>query len=315
MKKSLVALGLCLTLFMAAPVSAQPRDREIRLGVVTFTMMAPYFVAVVRAIEAEAQKHPNVRLIVADANRDVAKVTSDIEDLIARRVDGFIMNISPLEALPGPMAAIRKAGIPVVLVNRKLVGAEYNSWIGVDNFKTGEGVGEEIVKRMGGKGVLLMMRGGPADNSTGNARRDGVLSKVRGTGIQTVIAPEFGGWTEDGGFRVMEDMLAKHRVIDAVFCENDSMCLGALKAITDARRPTRIMIFGFDGQREALRQISLGGSYMATGLNSATMIGRMGFQRMMAILGGAKVEKDTIFPVKVITAENVAQYFDPKSIF
>lgn len=120
------------------------------------------------------------------------------------------MNISPLEALPGPLAAIKRAGKPIVLLNRKLKGGDYNVWIGVDNFNTAAGIGEQIVKRLGGKGTLLMMRGGPEDNSTGNARRDGVLTKVKGTGINVIIAPEFGKWTEDGGIRVMEDMLAKH---------------------------------------------------------------------------------------------------------
>ena len=71
-----------------------------------------------------------------------------------------------------------------------------------------------------------MLRGGPEDNSTGNARRDGVLSKVKPSGIQVVMAPEFGKWTEDGGIRVMEDMLAKHKQLNAVFCENDSIVSG-----------------------------------------------------------------------------------------
>ena len=120
-----------------------------------------------------------MRTFVADGNGDVAKVNSDIEDLLAKGVDGLIMNISPLEALPGGMAAIKKAGKPLVLVNRRLKGGEYDAWIGVDNFNTAAGVGEVIAKRMGGKGNLLMIRGGPEDNSTGNARRDGVLSKVK----------------------------------------------------------------------------------------------------------------------------------------
>ena len=225
-------VGLCGLLAFAAPAAAQ---KETRIGIVTLQMKAPYFIAMVRALEAEGRAH-NVRTFVADGNGDVAKVNSDIEDLLAKGVDGLIMNISPLEALPGGMAAIKKAGKPLVLVNRKLKGGEYDAWIGVDNFNTAAGVGEVIAKRMGGKGNLLMIRGGPEDNSTGNARRDGVLSKVKDTGIKVTFAPEFGKWTEDGGIRVMEDMLAKHKDINAVFCEGDVMCLGAQKAIADAGR-------------------------------------------------------------------------------
>lgn len=315
MKPILITM-ICLTLILGLTGHGQAQGKkELHIGMITLQMRSPYFIAMVRAVEAEAAQFKNVKLTVADGRGDVAKVSADIEDLIAKRVDGFIMNISPLESLPGPMAAVQKAGIPVVLVNRKLRGDPYTSWIGADNFATASGIGEYIVKRLEGKGTLLMMRGGPEDNSTGNARRDGVLSKVKGTQIQTIIAPAFGGWTEDGGFKVMEDMLAKHKKIDAVFCENDSMGLGAMKAIRDAGRSKEMLVFGFDGQKEALRQILIGSNYAGTGHNCANTIGRMGFHRLMAILAGATVEKDTPFPVRVITKDNVARYYDPDSIF
>lgn len=310
-----VAIGLLSLCAFAEPGHGQAREKEIKIGVVTLQMRAPYFVAVVRALEAEAPTYKNVKVLVADGGGDVAKVSADIEDLLAKGVDGFIMNISPLEALPGPLASIKKAGKPVVLLNRKLKGGEYNTWIGVDNFSTAAGVGEHIVKRLGGKGTLLMMRGGPEDNSTGNARRDGVLSKVKDAGINVIVAPEFGKWTADGGIRVMEDMLAKHAQLNAVFCENDTMCLGAQKAIADARRSNEILIFGFDGQKAALEQIMKGTNFVATGLNSAEMLAKIGFARMMAILAGAVPEKDTATPVVVITRDNVGTYYDPKSIF
>ncbi|HEV3010438.1 MAG TPA: substrate-binding domain-containing protein [Burkholderiales bacterium] len=312
--KRLTALVICLSglLAFAGPAFGQ---KETRIGIVTLQMKAPYFIAMVRALEAEGAAH-KVRTFVADGGGDVAKVNADIEDLLAKGVDGLIMNISPLEALPGGMDAIKKAGKPLVLVNRRLKGGEYDAWIGVDNFNTAVGVGEVIVKRMGGKGNLLMMRGGPEDNSTGNARRDGVLSKVKGTAIKVTFAPEFGKWTEDGGIRVMEDMLAKHKNIDAVFCEGDVMCLGAQKAIADAGRSKEILIFGFDGQKAAIEQIMKDSNFVATGVNSADMIAKAGFKTMMDLLAGKKpAQKDSSPPVVVVTKDNAKKVYNPKALF
>ena len=92
----------------------------------------------------------------------------------------------------------------------------------------------------------------------------------------------------------MEDVLASTPNIDAVFCENDSMCLGAQKAIRDAGREDQIILAGVDGQKEALKAILDGTNYVVTGLNDSEQIGTQGFERMMAILDGEDVEKDTI---------------------
>jgi ribose transport system substrate-binding protein len=126
LKRTLLGVATIAALTgVGTPAAAQ--ERQVTIGIVTLQMRAPYFVAMVRALEAEAAKRPNVRVIVADGGGDAAKVSSDIEDLLARNVDGLIMNISPLEALPGPMAAIQRAGKRVVLVNRRLTGGHYDA--------------------------------------------------------------------------------------------------------------------------------------------------------------------------------------------
>jgi ribose transport system substrate-binding protein len=114
----------------------------------------------------------------------------------------------------------------------------------------------------------------------------------------------------------MEDMLAKHKDIDAVFCEGDVMCLGAQKAIADAGRSKQILIFGFDGQKAAIEQIMKGSNFVATGVNSADAIAKAGFNTMMDLLAGKKpAQKDSSPPVVVVTPENAKQVYNPKALF
>ncbi len=161
-----------------------------------------------------------------------------------------------------------------------------------------------------------MLRGGPADNSIGLGRTDGMLSEVEKTGIKVEKAPDFGGWAVDGGFKLMEDMLTKFQKIDAVFCENDCMCQGAQKAIKDAGRSGEIFLASVDGEKGTLKEIMTEGTnYGATGLNNSDMIGRAGFHRLMAILAGAEAPKETVLPSPIITKDNAIKYYNPDSVF
>lgn len=290
-------------------------EEERTIGVANFTLAAPYFIGMSEAVEAQAAERGNVRVVATDANGDAAKLTSDVEDLVAQGVDGIIISAGPLESAPAALRSAEDAGIPTVLVDRKLTGGNYTSWIGPDNEAIGQQDGEYLAELLGDEGTVLIIRGGPADNTIGLARTEGMLSAVEETSIETVTAPAFGDWSTDGGQQVMEDMLAQHSDIDAVFCENDSMCLGAQRAIDDAGRAEQIVLAGVDGQKEALKAILDGTNYVVTGLNDSDQIGREGFDRMMAILDGEEVEVDTVLPSPRITEENAEEFYDPNSLF
>ncbi len=298
--------------------SAGPADsgqKTIKIGVANLTLCCAYFIGMSKAIEDEAKTYSNVQVLVTNADGKIDKLTADVEDLISKKVNGVVISGGPIEAAPAALEALQKAHIPVVLVDRKLKNGEYTSWIGPDNRAIGEGIGELLVKTLGGKGKLAIIRGGPADNSIGSDRTGGVRSKVDGSGIDVVVYAGWGEWSTDGGKKAMEDLLAANPDLNAVFCENDSMCLGAKSAITDAGKKDQIVVAAVDGQKEALKEILDGTNYLATGLNNSDQIGRAGFNRLMAILAGGQPAKDTVLPSPIIKRDNVVKFYNPASIF
>ncbi len=301
--------------FTAAGATAQAKAKEMKIAMVNLALTSPYFIGMSQAVKQECEHYSNVKLITTDAKGDAQKLTSDVEDVLAQKVNGLIISAAWLEAAPEALDAIKKAGVPVVLVDRKLKGGDYTSWVGPDNWRIGAQQGEYIVKRLGGKGRIVVLRGGPADNSIGLDRTNGMLSVVKKSNIEVAMAPNFGGWSSDGGFKLMEDMLAKNKKIDAVFAENDSMALGAQKAIADAGRTNEMFLCGVDGEKAALLEIMNKTNYAATGLNSSDQIGRAGFTRLMSLLAGAQAEKDTVMPSPLITIDNVARFYVPESVF
>jgi ribose transport system substrate-binding protein len=290
--------------------------KDIKIGVVNLSLCCSYFVGMDAAVKDEAKAFPNITVLSTDAEGDVAKLTSNVEDLLSQKVDGLIVSAAWIEAAPEALDAIKAAGVPVVLVDRMLKGGDFTSWIGPDNYAIGVGIGQYIVKRLNGKGTVVVLRGGPADNSIGLDRTNGMLSEVEKAGLKVEKAPDFGGWSVDGGFKLMEDMLTKHPQIAAVFCENDSMCQGAQKAIKDAGRGDDIFLASVDGEKGTLKEIMAEGTnYAATGQNNSDQIGRAGFHRLMAILAGAEAPQQTVLPSPIITKDNAIKYYNPDSVF
>jgi len=299
----------------AATPEAGAGKEKITIGMANFSQCCAYFIGMNKAVIDEAAHYPNVEVISTDANGDAAKFTADIEDLIAKGVDGVVISGAWLEQAPAALDSLKKAGIPAVLVDRQWKG-EYTSYVGPENFTIGRQDGQYIVDRLGGTATLVVLKGGPADNSIGLNRTNGMLDVVgKVPGITVINAPDFGGWSEDGGLKQMENLLAANSKIDAVFCENDSMCLGAQRAIADAGRSAEMFLCGVDGQKEGLLQIKNATNYACTGLNNSDQIGRAGFNRMLGILAGATSEKDTYLPSPLITIDNVDKYYDPNSLF
>lgn len=292
-------------------------QETIKIGMVNLSLCCAYFVGMDAAVKDAASAYSNVEILSTDANGDVEKLTSDVDDLLNQGVQGLIVSGAWIEAAPAAIEAINMAGVPVVMVDRLLKGGDYTSWVGPDNRAIGEGIGEYIVERLGeAGGKVAIIRGGPADNTIGSNRSEGLQSKFEGTNVEAVVASDWGNWSADGGFTQMEDLLAQHDDLDAVFCENDSMCLGAQKAIADAGLSDQIFITSVDGEKGALAAIMAeGGNYAATGLNNSDQIGRAGFHRLMAILAGAEPEKDTALPSPIITADNVVKFYDEDSLF
>ncbi|HET7011905.1 MAG TPA: substrate-binding domain-containing protein [Anaerolineales bacterium] len=317
----LVILAMVVAACGQAGPAAVPEGEAgpIKIGMANFSQCCPYFIGMNNAVIDEAKPYSNITIISTDANGDAAKFQADIEDLIAQGIDGIIISGAWLEEAPAALDALAAEGIPTVLVDRQFgAGSKeaYTSYIGPDNFTIGVQDGTYIADRLGGEGVVVQLRGGPADNSIGLNRSNGVLSVLETySGITVVTAPDFGGWSADGGIALMEDMLASNPQIDAVFCENDSMCLGAQTAIADAGRADEMFLVGVDGENAALEAIINGTNYAATGLNNSDFIGRAAFNRLISILGGGTPEKDTYLPSPLITEDNVLQYYNPEGEF
>jgi ribose transport system substrate-binding protein len=248
--------------------------KQIKIGMASYTLGGPYFVGMEKRVVA-AGAAAGVQVITSNADGNDEKLQSDIDNLIAQGVDGIIISGGPLNDFPGGLAAAKAAGIPVVLVDRLFSTPDFAAWIGPDNIALGQQDGKYIVDNLPDGGKAIIIKGGPADNTIGIDRTQGVKNALTAAGNFTIVdAPDFGNWSPDGGVTAMENMLAQHSDIKVVFCENDAMCLGALQACETAGRADGIIFAGGDGQNEAVAEILKDGPYKITGYNDAIISGQ-----------------------------------------
>ncbi|NCC53409.1 MAG: hypothetical protein EOM20_19660, partial [Spartobacteria bacterium] len=117
------------------------------IGMSQCNLGEPWRVQMNADIKAAADRHPELKVIYKDAQNDTLTQRAQIEEFISAGVDVLI--VSPKEAAPltPPVADAFKKGIPVIVLDRRVVGDDYTCFIGADNTKIGRSAGQWIAQR------------------------------------------------------------------------------------------------------------------------------------------------------------------------
>ncbi|MBA2514277.1 MAG: substrate-binding domain-containing protein, partial [Solirubrobacterales bacterium] len=163
----------------------------------------PFRVAETQSIRDEAKKVGVKRLIVTNANSQLNKQISDIQDLVARGVDALVVAPLNSEGLEPALAAARKRDVPVITVDRKLTGPEhckdYLTFIGSDFVQQGQRAADAMIKATGGKGNVAILLGSSGNNVTED-RNKGFLDRMKekAPGIK-IVAQQTGEFLREKG--------------------------------------------------------------------------------------------------------------------
>jgi ribose transport system substrate-binding protein len=195
-----------------------------------------------------------------------------------------------------------RAGIPVIVLDRELVGEEYTCFIGGDNKMIGKAAGEWIKEQLKGKGKVVELKG-LMTSSPGQDRHAGFREAIADSEIEVIFEADM-GWDESRARKEMESALAVHSEIDAVYAHNDPAAHGAVLAARAAGREDEMIFIGIDGLP------SEGRPYVAQGIIDATFdyptCGKEAIETALKILAGEEVPKKIILPTRRYTLGNVA---------
>ena len=238
-----------------------------------YTLSAPYFVAQQEAAKQAAEKM-GCTVVATDAQNDMIKQIADVEDMLSQGINVLILNARDPKGLVPATKACTTAKVPVVEMDGHDQSADYVTIVQSSNSADGQLVGDYLVNVMGNQPLKIALLSGDQGNLVGEDRREGVFrgiieSQLRqfGKADMTIVAKAWGKWSHEGGQKAIEDLLTAHKDINVLVAENDSMALGAMRAIGDAGRTKDIkVVAAADGQKEALQAIKEG-TYLATRQN------------------------------------------------
>ena len=263
----------------------------------------PWRVQMNADIAAAAAKHPELKVVFKDAQNDTLKQRSQVEEFVSSKVDVLI--ISPKEAQPltEPVAAAMAAGVPVVVLDRRLLGTNYTCFIGADNKKIGKAAGEWIVKALGGKGNVVELMG-LQTSTPGQDRHSGFQEGIAGSDIKVIFSADM-KWLEPNARDEMDSALARFDKIDLVYGHNDPGAHGAYLAAQAAGREKQMKFVGID----ALPQEGV--AYVKQGILDATFQyptgGAEAIDTALKILHGEPVPQETVLGTRRFDKDSVAQ--------
>jgi ribose transport system substrate-binding protein len=257
------------------------------IGMSQCNLGEPWRVEMNAQIKTAADKHPNLKVVFKDAQNDTLKQRAHVEEFVSAGVD--LILISPKEAQPltEPVAKAIEAGIPVIVLDRQLLGDKFTCFIGADNKKIGRNAGEWIVKKLGGKGKVVELKG-LMTSIPGQDRNGGFREGIAGSGLEVVFEADM-KWLEPDARKEMESALSRFPKIDCVYAHNDPGAHGAYLAAKAAGREKEMVFVGID----ALPQEGV--AYVGQGILDATFQyptgGAEAIEAALKILAGETVPK------------------------
>jgi ribose transport system substrate-binding protein len=297
-KKLLVA---CLVL--GSGLAARAADKQYVIGMSQCNLGEPWRVQMNTDVKNAAEKHSNLKVIFKDAQNDSLKQRAQIEEFVSSKVDLII--VSPKEAAPltPPVAEAYKKGIPVIVLDRRVVGSDYTSFIGADNKKIGRAAGKWVVSKLGGKGNIVELKG-LMTSTPGQDRNSGFREGIKGSALQVGFEADM-KWLEPNARKEMESALATNPKIDLVYGHNDPGAHGAYLAAKAAGREKEMIFVGID----ALPQEGV--AYVQQGILDATFQyptgGAEAIDTALKILHGDTVPKEITLGSRVFDKESIAQ--------
>ena len=302
---------LFLVLLLMAGVgscTSQPtEDGPKKVAVIVSTLNNPWFVVLAETAAAEARKL-GYEAKIFDSQNNTALEADHFENAIVSGYNAILLNPTDSDGSIVNVTKAKEVNIPVFCMDREInASGKATSQILSDNYSGCVALGVNFVKELNKKGNYVEILGQVGDNNTWN-RSKGFHSVVdRYPGLK-MVAQQSADFDRNKAMEVLESTLQAHPDIDAVFCGNDAMAMGAYQALVAAGKASDVPVYGFDGSDDVLNSIR-DKKIKATGLQSPQMMAKTAAQFADAYFKGKRDFAQRVpVAVELVTQQNIDDF-------
>ncbi len=212
------------------------------IGLIVPDISNPFFAHVTRIIQTHAYQ-AGYSLIVCNTDEDIETELEQVELLLSKGVDGFI--VMPVGTTFSHIKKLMDDSVPLVLLDRSFDDLDTSSVV-VDNY-TGAYKATEYLISMGHSKIAVIQ--GLPDTYTNNARVKGYLEALKDAGIEVnrnyIVGKDF---RKENGYIETKFLLGLEQPPTAIFTTSDLITLGALEAVSEEKLiiPDDLSLVSFD---------------------------------------------------------------------
>ena len=306
MKRTFLTLTAAAALALGAPAA---HAQKIGLAMAQLDT----FLTILKDGTLDAAKKAGATIQVEDAQNDVGKQLSQIQNFIAQKVDAIIVNPVDTDATPKMTKMVSDAKIPLIYVNRKPVDFEKLpagvAFVASDERVSGTLETKEVCRVLKGKGNIVVLMGELSNEAARTRTKDieEVVATPDCSGIKILDKRE-GKWSRTSAQDIVTNWLSSGLKFDAIIANNDEMALGAINALKASKKWTAdYMVAGIDATPDALASMKAGDIKVTVFQNAAGQ-GTGSVDAAIKLMKKQPVERFVNVPFELVTPANLSKY-------
>lgn len=274
---------------------------ECTIGMTQINQTAVFFTQMNEGA-TEAAKAAGCELSIANANNDSAKQNSDIENFVTQGVTALIVVAIDVNGVLPAVKAARDKGIKVVAIDAKLEDGAVETFIGVDNAKAGEAIGQYAVEN----GLTSGVSYGVVDAKNSfiqNQREDGFRKVVDAAGAKYTQSVS-GDNVQEKAAAAATNLVTAQPGLAFVYTTGEPATVGAVAAL---KGNATTKIIGWDLTKEVIGGLDEG-LVVAIVQQDPKQEGVAAVNELKSLIGGGAAKGFIDVPITIVNKSNLEPF-------